>query len=234
MSTLPAILLVHGAWHGPWCWDRVLPQLQASGREIRTVELPTVHAENKASLGLADDAAAVREAIEAIDGPVVVVAHSYGGAPATVGAADQPNVRHIVYVTSFALDEGESLLGAVGGVAPSWWRIEGDLVHGGTEAEPATELFYNDVDPELAAAAVARLKPMAYRAFTDTLTAAAWHTVPSTYIITERDNAIPVFAQEQLAARAGSTVHRVDAGHSPFYSDPEPATKLILAAGVDA
>ncbi|MDL9978476.1 alpha/beta fold hydrolase [Microbacterium sp. ASV49] len=234
MSTSPAVLLVHGAWHGSWCWDAVRPLLESSGRAIHTVDLPTVHAEDKTSRGVADDAVVVREAIEAIDGPVVVVAHSYGGIPASVAAADQPSVRHIVYVTAFALDEGESLLGAVGGVAPSWWRIDGDLVSTGTEEDPAAHVFFNDVSADVAEAAVARLKPQSLRAFTDTLTAAAWHTVPSTYLITERDNAIPVFAQEQLAARAGSTVHRIDTGHSPFYAAPEAATELILAAGLDA
>lgn len=234
MTTTPTILLVHGAWHGAWCWDAVLPLLMSSGRDIRTVELPTVHAENKTALGVQDDAAVVRAAIDEIDGDVVVVAHSYGGIPASVGAADHPTVVHIVYVAAFALDQGESLLAAVGGVAPSWWRIENDLVSAGTADEPAAHVFYNDVDPELAAEAVARLQPQSLRAFTDPLTAAAWHTVPSTYVITERDNAIPVIAQKQLAARAGSTVHRVDTGHSPFYSDPEPTTRVILAAGTDA
>lgn len=233
MSDAPTFLLVHGAWHGSWCWDRLVPELQAAGRDVRTVELPTVHAEDKTSLGVSDDADTVRRAIEAVDGPVVVVAHSYGGIPASVGAAGMPKVQHIVYVTAFALDEGESLLGAVGGAAPGWWVVEDDLVSAGTEAESAADVFYNDLDAETAAAAVARLLPQSRRAFTDELTAAAWHTVPSTYIITERDNAIPVFAQEQLAARAGSTVHRLDTSHSPFYSEPARVAKIVLEAGAD-
>jgi pimeloyl-ACP methyl ester carboxylesterase len=178
---------------------------------------------------VADDAAAVRKAIEAIDGPVVVVAHSYGGIPVSVGAASQPNVPHLVYVAAFALDEGESLLGAVGGVAPNWWYLDGEVISAGTEEVPAADIFFNDLGSEHAAIPVERLKSQSRRAFVDTLASAAWRTTPSTYVITERDNAIPVFAQEQLAARAGSTVHRIDTGHSPFLSAPEVTASLILA-----
>ncbi|OJX63199.1 MAG: hypothetical protein BGO95_08920 [Micrococcales bacterium 73-13] len=231
MSETPAILLVHGAWHGAWCWELVEPLLRAAGREVHAIDLPSVHAARKERLGLADDAAAVRTAIEAIDGPVVVVAHSYGGAPVTVAAADLPNVRHIVYISAFALDAGESLLGAVGGVPPSWWVIDGDLVRAGTAAEPPEALFFGDVAPEVAAAAVARLTSQSIRPFREELTAAAWRTVPSTYVVTERDGATPVPAQEGIAARAGSTVVRMDTSHSPFLSQPEATAELILAAG---
>ena len=104
-------LLVHGAWHGAWCWDELAPKLGATA----TVELPSKGPERG---DLYADAATVREAIDAIDGPVVVVAHSYAGAVVTEGAV---GVEHIVYVTAFMLGVGESLLGTVGGVAPDWW-----------------------------------------------------------------------------------------------------------------
>jgi pimeloyl-ACP methyl ester carboxylesterase len=78
------VLLVHGAWHGSWCWAPVVERLDASGISSRTVDLPSVHGQD--ALGdLHDDAAAVRVAADAVDGPVVVVAHSYGGSPATEG-----------------------------------------------------------------------------------------------------------------------------------------------------
>src|SRR5690606_16972926 len=102
----PTLLFVHGAWHGAWCWEPAASRLPEQGWRVQTVDLPTVHAPNKAELGMFDDAEAVSEAIEAIDGPVVVVAHSYGGVPTTQGA-DLPNVQHVVYVAAFALSEGQ-------------------------------------------------------------------------------------------------------------------------------
>lgn len=228
MSDNPAILLVHGAWHGSWCWDEVRALLEAAGREVHTVDLPTVHAANKAELTLADDVRTVREAVDAVAGPVVVVAHSYGGVPTTQAAVGAGNVEHLVYIAAFALDAGESLLGAVGGVAPSWWVVDGALTTAGTDTEPAEQLFFNDLPAEVARANAARLSSQATSPFQEEITAAAWKTVPSTYVITERDGVFPVFAQEALSGRAGSTVHRLDTSHSPFLSQPRATAEIIL------
>lgn len=231
MSETPAILLVHGAWHGSWCWDRVRPILEAAGRAVHVVDLPTVHAPDKAQLTLADDVRTVREAVEAIDGPVVVVAHSYGGVPTTQALVGAEDVAHLVYIAAFALDAGESLLGAVGGVAPSWWVVDGPLTTAGTAEEPAEQLFFNDLPEDVARANAARLQAQATSPFQEAIDGAAWRSIPSTYVITERDGVFPVFAQEALSARAGSTVHRLDTSHSPFLSQPERTAEIILAAG---
>ncbi|WP_395640487.1 alpha/beta hydrolase [Pseudolysinimonas sp.] len=227
----PTILLVHGAWHGAWCWDAVIPLLEAKGRTVHAIDLPTVHAPNKAELGLADDAQAVTDAAAAIDGPVVVVAHSYGGVPTTQALAGAENVVHIVYIAAFALDAGESLLGAVGGEAPSWWMVDGPLTTAGNDAEPAESLFFNDLPADVASANVARLQSQATKPFGEAITEVAWKTIPSTYLITEQDVIFPLFAQEALSGRAGSTVHRLDTGHSPFLSQPEATAAIIDAAG---
>lgn len=229
MSERPTLLLVHGAWHGAWAWEPLAAILEGRGWSVETIDLPTVHAEHPAGLHLSDDADAVAQAIDAIPGPVVVIAHSYGGVP-TTQAAVADNVQHIVYIAAFALDEGESLIGAVGGVAPSWWVIDGPLATAGTAAEPALGLFFADVEPAAAAAAVSQLKAQSVLAFQEPLTRAAWRTKPSTYIVTGQDAIFPVPAQEGLAARAGSTVRRVDASHSPFLSQPEAVADLIEEA----
>jgi pimeloyl-ACP methyl ester carboxylesterase len=228
----PTILLVHGAWHGAWCWDAVIPLLEARGRTVQAIDLPTVHAPNKAELALADDVQAVTDAVAAIDGPLVVVAHSYGGVPTTQALVGAANVQHIVYIAAFALDAGESLLGAVGGVPPTWWMVDGPLTTAGNAAEPAEGLFFNDLPADVAAANVARLTSQATKPFGEEITQAAWATIPSTYILTERDAIFPVFAQEALSGRAGSTVHRFDTGHSPFLSQPQATADIIAAAGV--
>jgi pimeloyl-ACP methyl ester carboxylesterase len=222
--TAPTLLLVHGAWHGSWCWEPVRTRLTARGWRVETVDLPSV-APAAGRPGLHDDARAVRAALDAIDGQAVVVAHSYGGAPVSEGAVGASNVAHLVYVTAFQLDEGESLLSAVGGQPPSWWKVDGDLF---TPLTPH-EIFYGDVEPDVAAAAVGRLRPQSYSVASDQLTGAAWKTVPSTYVVCENDNAIPVFAQEAMAQRAGH-VERLPASHSPFLSHPAELTALIEAA----
>ncbi|WP_460775909.1 alpha/beta hydrolase [Microbacterium sp. GXF7504] len=223
------LLLVHGAWHGAWCWEPLRNVLAERGWDVRTLDLPTVHAADKSSLGMQDDADAVAAAISEIDGPVTVVAHSYGGVPTTQGALD-PRVQHIVYIAAFVLEEGESLLGAVGGVAPDWWRVASPLVTAGDATTPPRTLFFADVDEPLATASVARLLPQSERAFRDPVTEAAWRGRPTTYVITEQDAVFPLRAQEALAARAGSTVVRMDTSHSPFLSRPEAVADVIERA----
>jgi len=106
-----------------------------------------------------------------------------------------------------------------------WWQVDGDTF---TPATPH-DVFYNDVEPDVAAAAAARLQPQTYAAVTDRLTAAAWQAVPTTYVICDRDNAIPVFAQEAMSQRA-THVERLSAGHSPFLSQQDGLVRIVSRA----
>jgi pimeloyl-ACP methyl ester carboxylesterase len=216
------ILLVHGAWHGDWCWDEVAERLRGEGTPVVAVDLPSV-----ASGGdMYDDAQAGRDAIAAIDGETVVVGHSYGGIVITEGAAGAQRVRHLVYLTAFMLDEGESLSTIAGSTPPEWQVPEPD---GRTlTVAGAQEVFYNTCPPDVADAAAARLRPQTIAALVQPVKSVAWRDVPSTYVICDRDNAIPVPAQEAMAARAGTT-HRLDSDHSPFLNDPDAVAELIRA-----
>lgn len=227
MSTRPVLLFVHGAWHGAWAWNRTREILHTRGWRTEAIDLPTVHAPDARGLTLSDDARAVADAISAIDGPVAVVAHSYGGAPTSEGASE---AAHIVFVAAFALDAGESLVGAVGGQPPSWWTIDDGFVFPGNDEEPAKELFFADVDDAEAADAVAQLRRQPKAPFAAELTQAVWHEVPSTYVVTEQDRIFPVAAQEALAARSGSRVFRMPTSHSPFLSRPEQLADTIETA----
>jgi pimeloyl-ACP methyl ester carboxylesterase len=224
--TRPALAFVHGAWHGSWCWEPVRQILTERGWTTTAVDLPTVHAPDKAAQGMAADAAAVRAAVDAIDGDVVVVAHSYGGVPATQGA-DAGNVTHIVFISAFVLDIGESLFTAVGGVQPDWWNVKDGIAAAGTEAHPAQGLFYADLPAAEADAAAARLTTQSVRAYHDTVTATSWRGRPTTYVITEQDAIFPPQAQEALAARAGSETVRLATSHSPFLSQPVAVADII-------
>jgi pimeloyl-ACP methyl ester carboxylesterase len=224
MAQDTTVVLVHGAWHGPWAWESVTARLEAEGVDVVLVDMPSSGPDATALGSLDDDAAAIRAAIDGVDGPVVVVAHSYGGAPTTQGAAGAENVEHIIYLTAFMLDEGESLYGLVGGVAPPWWNVSEDetfLLVDGPE-----DVFYNGIDDGLAAAAAGSLHPQSMAAIKTEIGPAAWREVDTTYVICDADNAIPVFAQEQMAQRAG-TVKRMDTSHSPMLSHPDEVVAII-------
>ena len=216
----PTLVLVHGAWHGSWCWE---PLTDALGDvPVQTIDLPSAGNDPAALGDLHADATAVRSALSSIGGPTVVLGHSYGGAVITEAVTADSGVAHLVYLCAFLLEEGESLASAVGGAPPPWWDVRGDhvMVH-----NPA-EIFYNDVSPELTERSVARVSAHSLAAFGQPLTNAGWKAVPSTYVICEQDQAIPPFAQEAMAQRAGEVL-RMDTGHSPFLSQPEALARLL-------
>jgi len=224
------ILLVHGAWHGPWAWARVESALRERGHEVQTVDLPSSGPDPDALTDMYEDAATVRRALAGIGEDTLVVGHSYGGMTITEGTAGAENVAHLLYLAAFMLDEGESLFGAVGGVEPDWWNVSED----GRTVIPDRpgEIFYNDCSPEDAAEASSRLNPQLIDSFKQPLRAAAWRSTPSTYVICDQDNAIPVFAQEHMSQRAGD-VRRISASHSPFLSRPDEVVEIVteLASG---
>lgn len=228
-ETRPTFLFVHGAWHGADCWRGLRDVLEERGWRTEAIDLPTVHREPQIDYGMLDDAGAVRDAIDRIDGDVVVVAHSYGGVP-TSQSATGPTVRRIVYIAAFALDEGESLLGAVGGVPPVWWNVGEEVVTPGIPELPPADVFYADGPADAVARTVAAIRPQSIRAFQDALTTAAWRTKPSTYVICEQDEAIPAAVQAELAARAGSEVRRMPTSHTPFLGFPEAVADLLEEA----
>ncbi|MEU1285218.1 alpha/beta fold hydrolase [Kitasatospora sp. NPDC005856] len=223
----PAFLLVHGAWHGAWCWDALRTALDAAGWRSHTVDLPSsaahpdgAHPDGARPAGLLEDAAAIRDRLRRIDGPVVTVAHSYGGAPTTEAIAGATDVVRAVYLAAFQLDAGESVFSFLGAPAP-----KDDT--GRTPPNPdARRMYYTDVPAAEADRAVARLTPQNVRSFTQPVATAGWRTVPSSYIVCEHDQALEPARQHELAARA-DTVHRLPSGHAPFLSMPGELAVLL-------
>jgi pimeloyl-ACP methyl ester carboxylesterase len=224
MEPPPVVILVHGAWHGPWAWAPVIERLTAEGIRSIAVDLPSKGFETALLGDLHDDAEAVRAAVETAGAPALVVAHSYGGLPVSEGLADVANAVHLIYLTAFMIEPGQSLLGLRGGEPPEWWLPSGDgrtLLAGDPE-----HVFFADCPPDVAARAAAALEPQRTVVFEQELRAAAWQRVPSTYVICERDNAIPPALQERMAERAG-TISRIDCGHAPFLVRPDEVTSII-------
>lgn len=220
-SPRPALLFVHGAWHGAWCWDTLRSVLSARGWSTHAVDLPSASG-TKPGPGLEVDAQAVRHALQAIDGSVAVVAHSYGGMPVTQAAADDPDVVHLVYLAAFMLDAGQSVLAAVGGHVPPWWDVRDGTV---TVRQPH-QVFFADVPARDADNATSRLRKHSLRAFTDELTTASWKSIPTTYIVCEQDQAIPPAAQVAMSASA-TAVLRLPGGHSPYLSRPSELATVV-------
>ncbi|MDX6600113.1 MAG: hypothetical protein QOE87_4000 [Gaiellales bacterium] len=221
MQPPPVVILVHGAWHGSWAWSEIVERLTAEGIRSVALDLPSKGVDTAALGDLYDDAEVVRAAIAAADGTALVVAHSYGGVPVSEGGA---GAAHIVYLAAFMLEPGQSLLGLRGGVDPDWWITSDDGLT--LLPDDPKHVFYQDCPPDVAERAAAALVPHRKAVFRQELRSAAWRTVPSTYVVCERDNAIPPALQELMAQRAG-TISRIDAGHSPFLSRPGEVTAIL-------
>ncbi|MET7718229.1 alpha/beta fold hydrolase [Streptomyces sp. NPDC005407] len=228
-ASRPTLLLVHGAWHGPWCWETLESALKAEGWATRTVELPSAVRPEAPTTepfpGIHEDARAVLETLEGIEGPVVAVGHSYGGIPVTQAIADAPNVSHAVYLAAYQLDVDESLFGFHGAPEPEDPKgVIPPLENSDTE-------LYADVSEEETVRAVRQLVPQSARSFSERVTKAGWRTIPSTYIICEQDGALPPQEQEKLAARANA-VYRLESSHSPFLSMPAELAALLANIAV--
>lgn len=220
MSEQSTVVLVHGAWHGAWCWDGVVSRLSGDGGfDVVAVDLPSVVSGGD----LYDDARAVRQVLDDTPGDKVVVGHSYGGIVITEAAAGAEGVRHLVYLTAFMLDEGQSLADVAGRTPPAWQVPNPD-----GKTMSAQEVFYNTCAPEIADAAAAQLRPHTIASFVEPVRSVGWRDVPSTYVICDLDHAIPVPAQEAMSAHAGTT-HRLQSDHSPFLTDPDAVADLIRA-----
>jgi len=226
-TTAVTAVLVHGSWHGSWCWERVVPLLERSGLRVATIDLPSCGRDTASLADLAGDAEAVRLLLDGLDGPLVICAHSYGGAPVTAAAAGLGRVHRLVYLSAFMPDVGESCSAITGGSLPPWCVVRGD---GSFSIDPdvAGEVLYGDCDPQTRAAAISRLVPQRLVTSTQAVPAAAWRTIPSTYVVCTRDRAIPQGVQLHMGERAGEMAD-LDSSHSAFLSMPGAVAALIVS-----
>lgn len=225
MARSPKFLLVHGSWHGPWCWDALVAALAARGHDAATVALPSCGTDPAALGGLAEDAEAVTAAAAAIDGDVVVVGHSYGGA-AISEARYRGNVKRLIYVAAFMPDAGRSSVSYLppGPLAPYiGLRDDGTME---VPADQAVPSFYHDCAPDVAAAAEARLCLQSQSVLGPDSTRAAWREIPSSYVVTTDDRALPAEFQRMFAAQADET-RDFESSHSPFLSRPDDFADLL-------
>lgn len=223
--TDPTLLIVPGAWHNPDHFRLLVEEMR--GSSVRTVALTSSGDDPAVLRDMYADAEMIAAAAAAIDSPVVVLAHSYGGIPTTQALTGLTNVRRLIYLAAFQLDAGESLFFLNGGKPMAWSKVhEREGVGRFLEATTPGDTFYNDVDPVTVGRAVSQLGYFSYAAGRQQLTEVAWRTVPSTYIVCEADNALPPPVQELLAQRA-QKVQRLNTSHSPFLSRPAALAELV-------
>jgi pimeloyl-ACP methyl ester carboxylesterase len=230
----PTIVLVHGDWADASSWAAVIERLQDKGYQV--VAPPNL------LRGPAADAAYLAGFLQTISGPIVLVAHSYGGFVITNAATGNPNVKALVYIDSFMPDEGEVLgnLAASSGSCVSESGLNAVPYDGGVdlylrwEANAPypgfMECFANGVAPKDARVLAATQRPAALAEFSEPSGPPAWKTIPSWSLIGTADRVIPRPLLEKMANRAGAHVTRVDAGHLTPITRPADVTKVILSA----
>jgi pimeloyl-ACP methyl ester carboxylesterase len=232
-STTPTVVLIHGAFADASSFARVIPELLADGIPVLAPAVP-----NRSLLG---DAAYIASVLAQIPGPVVLVGHSYGGAVITV-AGVQDNVKALVYLAGYALEEGESL-GELQGRFPDSdlasalvytpFPLEGST-ETGTDVTVQTDkfpaIFAADVEPELAAILAVSQRPLAAQAFADAAPAAAWKTRPSWGLVCASDHTINPDVERFGYQRAGMTTVEVDSSHLVMLAHPKQAADLIREA----
>jgi len=215
---------VHGGFVDGSGWQGVYDLLKQHNYEVSIVQNPT--------LSLEGDAEAVRRAVDAQVGPVVLVGHSYGGAVITE-AGNDPNVKALVYIAAFAPDAGESVNTLIADpppgapVPPILPPQDGFLF---LDRGKFHDSFAADIPAELAAFMADSQVPWGVDALGGTISEPAWRSKPSWYLVTTQDRMIPPPAQRMMAERAGSTVVEVEGSHSIYVSQPQAVAQLIEQA----
>jgi pimeloyl-ACP methyl ester carboxylesterase len=218
------IVLVHGGFVDGSGWESVYSLLKKDDYNVAIVQNPT--------LSLAGDVAATNLVINAQDGPVILVGHSYGGAVITE-AGNNPKVVGLVYIAAFAPDKGESVNSLIkdpppgAPVPPILPPNDGYLFLDKSKFHAS---FAGDVDAEKAAFMADSQVPWGLAALGGEISEPAWKSKPSWYLMATEDRMIPPPAQRFMSERAGSTVVEVAGSHAIYVSQPNAVATLIKQA----
>jgi pimeloyl-ACP methyl ester carboxylesterase len=228
------VVFVHGACvkEGTWWWHRTAELLAERGVASAAPALPscgetgvTPDAEGP---GLAEDVAAVRAVLSAGNEPTVVVAHSYGGIVTAEAAAGLDSVSHLLLVSSYLPEVGQSL-SSFGGEEPAPF-LDIDPEGGTFTVRPGAlaETFLQDCDAEIQHGALDKTARQSLAVLGAPVRVAAWQQVPSTYLVCADDRGTPADRQREFATRAGNVIE-LDSGHHPFLSQPAAVRDLVLS-----
>ncbi|MFQ6395781.1 alpha/beta fold hydrolase [Nocardia sp. KC 131] len=232
-ETTPTIVLVHGAFADSSSWNGVVANLRAQGYSVIAAANPL--------RGLASDAAYIGAVLDSIEGPVVLVGHSYGGSVITVAATTKANVTALVYIAAFIPAEGESALGLTdrfpgSTLGPTTSPAQYPLadLSSGTELyirqEDFPTQFAADVPLAIADLMATTQRPVALTALQEPASTAAWRNIPAFALLTTEDRNIPIETQRFMAERASAHTVEVAASHAVSVSTPGAVSELISLA----
>jgi pimeloyl-ACP methyl ester carboxylesterase len=232
-SAAATVVLVHGAFADASGFGGVIRELSSAGHEVVAPPNPL--------RSVAFDASAVSAVVKAIEGPVLLVGHSYGGAVITQAGADLDNVVGLVYVAAFGIDVGESCASVQGPYPPSMLASTSYPTPYDAAGAPSgpdlyirkdqfRETFCADVPVDVAEVMYATQRPLSLAALTENATKAAWKTKPSWYLVSQHDNAIPPDAERFMAKRMGAVAEEIDGSHTAFIAQPVRVAGFIRKA----
>jgi pimeloyl-ACP methyl ester carboxylesterase len=222
------ILLIHGGFVDGSGWEGVYKILKGDGYKVSIVQNPTI--------SLQDDVAVTKRVLAAIEGPTILVGHSYGGVVVTEAGNDS-KVAGLVYIAAFAPDQGESVASLIKNpppgapVPPILPPQDGFLL---LDRAKFAASFAADVEPEKAAFMADSQVPWGVAALSGVVSKPAWKTKPSWYLVSTDDKMIPPDAQRAMSKRAGSTVVEAKGSHSIYVSQPRAVAALIEQAATNA
>ncbi|MFE4413124.1 alpha/beta fold hydrolase [Streptomyces sp. NPDC056821] len=224
MATIRNIVLVHGGFVDGSGWQGVHEQLTADGYQVHVVQNPT--------LSLAGDVAATHQILDGLDGPAVLVGHSYGGAVITE-AGNHPNVAALVYITAFAPDKGESVNTLIadpppGAPVPPILPPQGGFLF--LDRTKFADSFAADLPASQAAFLADSQVPWGMEALEGAISEPAWRAKPAWYLVATDDRMIPPSAQRAMAERTGATVSETPGSHAVYVSRPATVAAVITQA----
>ncbi|MDO9407168.1 alpha/beta fold hydrolase [Patulibacter sp.] len=228
-TTSPDVLLVPGAFSGPWIYADVVERLAAQDVEAQVVALPSVGGPSTGD-GFGADVAAVRGALDAVGRPVVLVAHSYGGSVITDAAAGpHPNVLELVYLCAAAPGSGASMASTTAAVTPEGQDSPIQVGDDGLASFPrevARQALFNDADDDRAAVALDQLRPQDMSGTDRPIETAAWTELPYVNVSGTAD-LVPRAVAPDFPAGAAQSVE-LPSGHCPQWTEPELVADLIV------
>ena len=234
MEVAMRVVFVHGACvrDGAWWWHRTAELLLERGVPSVAPLLPSCGESGRpggaGGPGLPEDVAAVRQVLQDSEEPTVVVAHSYGGIVTAEAAAGVSSVRHLLLVSSYLPEVGQSLSDFGHGTPAPFLDVDPDSGTFGVRPEFLVETFLQDCDPDTQAQAADKLARQSVHVTAQPVGAAAWEQVPSTYLVCAQDKGTPARLQRDFARKAG-TVVELDTGHHPFLSQPAAVQNLLFS-----
>lgn len=224
MPSVKNVVLVHGAWADGSSWFKIIPLLEAKG-------LHAVAAHNPLS-SVEDDVASTNRLIDAQDGPVLLVGHSYGGVVITE-AGNNPKVAGLVYVAAFAPEEGESggALAQKFPTTPIFGEVR-PIADGYLLLNPkgVTEYFAQDLSREEQKLIIATQSPTQGAVFGTAIKKAAWRTKPNWFVVAENDRAISPDQERSTAERMKAKILSLPTSHLPMLSQPQKVADFVIEA----